>query len=333
MHSKERLERILRGEPIDRIPFALWRHIPPEDTTPEGLVNATVRFVRRWDFDLVKAMFPNRIWTAHWGTDFASYDRGGGFYPIQQYVVREPGDWTKLRPFDPTKGLFGEQIEVLRQLRNQLGPNIPIIATMFTPMTVGLELAGQSAHTHAVTHPKELHAGLGLISEGLADFAEACVQAGADGIFMAVQSARQDALSAQQFQEFGLAYDLPILERVRSKTWFNILHLCKPHLRFETVRFYPVQAVNWHDRGTTGPSLRAAREMFEGILIAGLDHEGTGAFVQGVPAEAAAQARDAIEQVQGKGFILGPGCVSHLGTPEANIDAAHQVIQNYKLQG
>ena len=53
MNKTERIQKTLRGEAVDQVPFSLWRHLPPEDSTPEGLVRATVRFVRRWELDFV----------------------------------------------------------------------------------------------------------------------------------------------------------------------------------------------------------------------------------------------------------------------------------------
>ncbi|MHA2284057.1 MAG: uroporphyrinogen decarboxylase family protein [Promethearchaeota archaeon] len=326
MKKSDRIRLVIDGEPVDRIPFVLWRHLPPEDATPEGLFNATVRFIRRWDLDFIKVMFRNQCWTADWGTKFAPYDRGGGFFPISEYVIKHPSDWKKLRPLNPRHGLLGEQLKVVEMLRQELGPDMPIVATIFSPLTVGIELAGPSVHKNALTHQENVHAGLKVICETVSDFAQACMEAGADGIFLAVQSATHDALPLNAFAEFGPPYDLPILERIVSKAWFNILHLCKPNLRFEVVKNYPVQAVNWHDRGFTGPSLQKAREVFSGVLIGGIDNEAGGCFVNGSPEEAAAQARDAIEQVESNRFILGPGCVMNLATPEANIDAVRQVI-------
>jgi uroporphyrinogen decarboxylase len=332
MEKNERLKKLIAGEAIDRLPFALWRHLPSADATPEGLVHATVQFIRRWDFDLVKVMFLNKTWSIDWGGRFQPYDRGGGWFPIEEPVIKQPGDWPGIRPLPPTRGVFADQVRVVKMLRHEFGPHMPIVATMFSPLTAGLELAGPTLHEHALTHGTDVHAGLRILTETIGDFAQACVEAGADGIFLAVQSAREDALSAEAFEEFGVAYDLQILKRVESRTWFNVLHLCKPKMRFETVKRYPVQAVNWHDRGATGPSLAEARKIWSGVFIAGLDHEGGGAFVKGVPDEAAAQARDAIEQVEGKQLILGPGCVTHLGTPEANIDAVRQVVNGYAVK-
>lgn len=324
--KSERIRRVIGGDKADRIPFALWRHLPPEDATPEGMAQATVRFVRRWDLDFVKAMFNNWAFTIDWGNRFGDYDRSEGHVPVADHVVEGPADWGNLRLLDAQKGALGNQIQALRMLRRELGPDIPIVATVFAPLTVARNLAGDAVYRHALTSGAALHAGLKVITETVCDFAQACVEAGADGIFLAVQGATRDALPPEAFQEFGLAYDLPVLERVAARTWFNILHLCKPNLRFEVARDYPVQAVNWHDRSPTGTSLGEARAHFSGVLIGGLNHAPGGAFCSGVPEEAVAEARDAIAQTGGERFILGPGCVIHLGTPEANVDAVRELV-------
>lgn len=54
MDKRERLQRTIAGEPVDRPPVALWRHWPVDDQTPEGLAEATVHFQREWDWDFVK---------------------------------------------------------------------------------------------------------------------------------------------------------------------------------------------------------------------------------------------------------------------------------------
>lgn len=329
MKKTERIRRVIQGQAADRVPFALWRHLPPEDTTPEGLVSATLRFTRRWDLDFVKAMFPNRCFTEDWGSRFGPYNRAVGNAPIVEHVVKQPSDWQRLRPLHPLRGALGEQVRTVTMLREVLGPDVPIVATVFSPLTIARYLGGDEVYAQAETHGSDLHAGLRVIGETVGDFAQACVEAGADGIFLAVQGATRNALLPGDFEKFGLAYDLPVLQRIAAKSWFNILHLCKPNLRFEVARHYPVQAVNWHDRGPTGPTLRQAREMFDGVLIGGLGHETGEAFLEGTPEEAAAEARDAIAQTRGEQFILGPGCGMRLATPEANVDAVREVATRY----
>ncbi len=331
MKKTERIRRIIQRQAVDRVPFALWRHLPPEDATPEGLVAATLRFTRRWDLDFVKAMFPNRCFTEDWGNRFGLYNRAVGNATIAEHAVKQPSDWRTLRPLHPLKGALGEQVRTVTLLREALGPDIPIVATVFSPLTIARYLAGDEVYAQALTHGDDLHAGLRVVGETVCDFAQACVEAGADGIFLAVQGATRDSLPAQAVREFGLAYDLPVLQRIAGKPWFNILHLCKPNLRFEVAASYPVQAVNWHDRSPTGPTLRQARQMFDAVLIGGLGHDVGETFLEGTPEEAAAEARDAIAQTGGERFILGPGCGIRLATPEANVDAVREVASTHAL--
>lgn len=327
MTKKERIRNALDGKPIDRIPFAIWRYFPQEDKSKEGLVNATMRFHTRWDFDMVKVMLPNRLWTIPWGGTFKSYDRDAGFYPARELLIKDSLDWKRISPFNPRRGPFGDQIEVLKAIKQEAGEDVPVLGTVFAPFCVGIELSGNAIHQHIVSGDRNAAQAIGVITDMLCDFAQACVEeARIDGIFYAVQSARRGALSRQEYINHSLPYDLKLFDRIAAKTWFNMLHLCKPELYFDMVKYFPVQAVNWHDRGNSGPSLKEARSMFSGLLVGGLDHEGTGAFVNGVPEEAAAQAADAIDQLNGDRFLLGPGCCAHLKTPEANIDAVQKVI-------
>ena len=82
------------------------------------------------------------------------------------------------------------------------------------------------------------------------------------------QSARAGAMSREEYVTHALPHDLRIFERIAGKTWLNMLHLCKPGLYFDVARHFPVQAVNWHDRGRGGPSLAEARKLFDGSKVA-----------------------------------------------------------------
>ena len=326
--KKERLKKALNAEPVDRIPFALWRYFPEEDKSVDGLVEATIRYVRRWDFDLVKVMIPNRIWTAPWGGSFATYDRDAGFYPSRELLVKDPADWRKIRRFDPRRGPFGEQLEVMRILKQEAGDDMPVLGTVFAPLCVGIELSGDRVHrqmaagdrnavqamSHNYRHTGRLRAGLRGGSPPRRDLLCRAVRTRgrhvAAGVRRPRPAARPSSLRADRRQNL-VQYAAP----VQAGT-----------LYFDVVKHFPVQAVNWHDRGKSGPSLREARKQFPGLLVGGLDHEGTGALVSGVPEEAAAQAVEAIEQLAGEGLILGPGCCAHLKTPEANIDAVQRAI-------
>ena len=53
MDKRERLQAAIKGEPVDRVPVALWRHFPVDDQRPEDLAAATIEFQTQYDFDFV----------------------------------------------------------------------------------------------------------------------------------------------------------------------------------------------------------------------------------------------------------------------------------------
>jgi uroporphyrinogen decarboxylase len=85
---------------------------------------------------------------------------------------------------------------------------------------------------------------------------------------------------------------------------------------FDQVLDYPVQALNYHDR-EAGPPLGAMRARTNKCLIGGIGQNTT--LVRGTPKEVNAQVKEAWEQVNRRGLILGPGCVASRSAPEENV--------------
>ena len=43
MSRRERIRAAINREPVDRVPYAVWRHFPAVDRSPAGLAQATTR--------------------------------------------------------------------------------------------------------------------------------------------------------------------------------------------------------------------------------------------------------------------------------------------------
>ena len=69
MDKRERLEATLKGEKVDRVAVALWRHFPVDDQRPEDLAAATLEFQRLYDFDLVKVTPASSFCLKDWGVE------------------------------------------------------------------------------------------------------------------------------------------------------------------------------------------------------------------------------------------------------------------------
>jgi uroporphyrinogen decarboxylase len=319
---RNRLETCLAGEVPDRIPFALWRHFPVDDQSPVSLAGATLDFQRVFDFDLVKVTPSSSFCVKDWGADDEWRGASEGTRDYTRRVIDQPEDWKRLRPLDPSRGHLADQLECLRLITQNLGPETPVIQTIFNPLSQAKNLAGQATLlVHLRRYPEVVHEGLKTIVESTLRFLEAAEQTGIAGMFFAVQHAQYGLMSEQEYATFGRPYDLEVLEP-GEQFWLNMLHLHGEQVMFDLFLDYPVQIINWHDRESQ-PSLAEAQQRFEGALCGGLRRWET--MVLGTPEKVSEEAKDAILATGGRRFILGTGCVLPIIAPRANILAARQI--------
>ena len=102
---------------------------------------------------------------------------------------------------------------------------------------------------HLRRYPGELHAGLEIITESTVRFVREVMDAGAAGIFLAVQHAQYGVFSEEEYRTFGMPHDARVLDATAGG-WFNLLHLHGSDVMFDLLADYPVQVVNWHDLET-----------------------------------------------------------------------------------
>jgi uroporphyrinogen decarboxylase len=322
--KKERLEAAIRGEIADRPPVALWRHFPVDDQDPIELAKSTAEFQRHFDFDLVKVTPSSSFCLKDWGSqdDWRGADEGTRQYTHR--VIKDDQGWDDLPALDPAQGYLGDQLQCLQALRADLGPDVPIIQTIFNPLSQAKNLAGQERlFVHLHRSPDKVHQGLARITETTISFVEAAKACGIDGIFFATQHASFRYFDEVGYKEFGQKYDLRILEHI-DDLWLNMLHLHGEAIMFDLAVTYPTNIVNWHDQETP-PDLATAQSMVDGAVCGGLQRE---SLVLDDPAMIQTAAKKAIEVTGGKGFILGTGCVVPIKAPRGNI-AAVRSAENF----
>ena len=324
MNHRQRLETCLSGVKPDRTPVALWRHFPVDDQTPEGLAAATLDFQRAYDFDLVKVTPASSFCLKDWGVEDTWKGATEGTREYGRRRIVEAEDWGRLDVLDPYRGHLSEQLTCLDLISSELGEDVPVLQTIFNPLSQAKNLAGGSRLIiHMRKSPDAVHEGLKIITESTIRFIEAVKKTGIAGIFYALQHANYGLLTEAEYREFGRAYDLLILETVKD-LWLNMVHLHGEEVMFDLVADYPVQVINWHDRDTA-PSLAEAKRRYKGVVCGGLQREET--MVLGTPGRVTAEATDAICATSGERFILGTGCVLPTIAPRANILAARQAVE------
>lgn len=324
MTKRERLLAAFRGEEMDRVPVALWRHWPGDDQRAEDLARAHLDFQRQYDFDFLKVTPASSFCVEDWGVDAQWFGNVEGTREYVRRVVREPGDWARLPVLDPRQGALGRQVRCLEILREALGDEVPFLQTVFSPLAVAGYLAGDEVLlSHLRQHPEALRAGLEVITETLVRFVQEVERTGASGIFLALRHANHHLLCVEEYTHLGRAYDLRVLQAAQGM-WCNVLHLHGSHVMFDLVADYPVGAINWHDRETP-PTLAQALARTDRALIGGLRQVET--VLRGTPEDVRREAADAIAQTGGRRFILGTGCVAFVASPTSNLYAAREAVE------
>jgi uroporphyrinogen decarboxylase len=324
MTHTERVKACIAGEMLDRPPVALWRHFPVDDQTPHGLAAATVAFQRRFDFDLVKVTPSSSFCLKDWGIEDEWRGDNEGTRVYTRAVVVKPGDWERLPVLDANKGYLAEQTACLRIIIEELGSEVPVIQTIFSPLAQAKNLIGrENLSVHLRQYPDAVHTALRTITESTRRFIEVIIQTGVAGIFYAVQHGSYALLSKEEYRLFGRYYDLQVLEAAQG-LWLNLLHLHGNDVMFDEFLDYPVQILNWHDQETP-PTLSEGQAKFQGVVCGGLGRQRT--LVLGTPQQIETEAQQAFRSTAGKRFILGTGCVTPVIAPAGNLMAVRQIVE------
>ena len=324
MNHRERIEATIARDETDRPAISLWRHFPVDDQDPSSLARSVIDLQRTFDFDLVKITPASSFCIKDWGAKDEWHGAVEGTREYTHRVIQHPSDWEKLTPLEPGKGFLAAQLDCMRMIVDELGAKVPVIQTVFSPLSQAKNLVGKdNLSVHVRKYPEQLKAGLVTIAESIQRFLEASQSTGIDGIFYAVQHAQYGLYSEQEYDQFGTVYDQQALEPVQQYR-INMLHLHGQDVMFGRFLEYPFGIINWHDRESP-PTLAEAQQKFSGALCGGLRRQET--MVLGTPDRVKAEAQDAIQQTGGRGLILGTGCVMPTIVPRANIFAARQSVE------
>jgi uroporphyrinogen decarboxylase len=321
---RERLKACIAGEQPDRPPVALWRHFPVDDQDELALAQSHLAFEHTYDFDLIKLTAASSYSVKDWGVQDRWAGDPEGTRNYTGYVIKEPADWRRLPVLTPDAPALAAMLSCLRQVRAEVGPDVPILQTVFNPLSQAKHLAGDPVlMEHLRRDPGAIEAALETITESTKGFILAATDAGADGIFYAVQHGQASLLSRAQFEQFSSRWDKKVLEAA-ADLWCNMLHLHGEHVYFDDVLNYPTQIINWHDR-EAGPDLAEGFEKWPGVVCGGL---GRSTLVLGDPNAIREEAREALQVTSGKRLILSTGCVVPTITPHGNIRAARHAFDS-----
>ena len=148
--------------------------------------------------------------------------------------------------------------------------------------------------------------GLAAIGESLAEFALACIEeVGAAGIYYSAQGGEADRFTEEEFLNYIKPADLSVLKAIEDKGEFNLLHICKDHVRLNLYEDYPAHAVNWAAT-KNNLDLKEGRELFKRPIVGGLGDRGI--IVDGSAEEIQAAVQAVITDFGTQGLMIGADC-------------------------
>jgi uroporphyrinogen decarboxylase len=329
MHKRERVDAALRGDPVDRVPVSFWGHDYLREWSPEGLAGATLTNYRTYDWDYVKVNPRASYHVEDWGCKLRPSGNPLSGPTFIEIAVKEPGDWRRLRPLEPDRGALGEQLTALHMIAQDLKDEVYFMQTIFNPLSVARYLVGNQTQpiiTSIEDNPGALLSALEVITQTFATYAQACLEAGASGIFFATTGwASTDLLTEDQYRRFGIEFDLRVLEAAQKGAQLNVLHNCGSHIMFDLLADYPVHAISWAATLPGNPNLAAGKDRTRKAVMGGISEKTT--LRNGPPEAVADEARRAIEMTAGRRLLLAPGCSIPPDTPRENLEAIVQVVR------
>lgn len=166
-------------------------------------------------------------------------------------VVAEPrlksyADLDRLEPLPITKtGRVPLLLNIARQLRKALGPDVPMFAIAPTPYTLATDLRGaQSLYKDMVRNPEFVARLMEFCVQPAIDYGTALMEAGADIIWVPDPLCGTTCMSRKHYERLSHPYVKRMFDELRAKGAKIVYHLCGDwHDRFDLAS----QSVHgWH---------------------------------------------------------------------------------------
>ena len=291
MNKLQRFHAAVRGEPVDHAPCVAWCNFATDAVDGEENARRQLAFQEACGWDICKVMNDYRLAP-----------------PQAIETIETPADMLAFARRPMTERIFAEQLRCLRIMRARLGPEIPLVDTLFEPFFSLLFAVGFSKAPFIRAHPAQAHAMLEALTETFVDYIAELRKVPVDGLLYAtnacIVSPSSRGIGDAEFRAFHKPYDLRLLNAMGGLV--RIVHAHGNPIDLTRVLDYPCEVFSWSDRLAGNPSIGAVRNLSGKCLMGGVDesrlHE------RSLP-EIRAEVSDAFAQSSGtRNFILSPGC-------------------------
>jgi len=299
---KERVDRALRGQDLDRPPFTFYHHYKRPSAQLEAQDH--LEFHRTYNTDIVKVM-----------NDF-------------DYPQSTTGKWHELKPLDSP---FPDQLSTLKLVRDGLNGDAYFIDTIYGPYMTAMILFQsqpqfaslgkseevqdqqiQSLHEFQQSNPDAWHDALEAITQSTINHIRHAKDIGASGTLVSIFNAESKFGSVADYERFTRPYDKRVFDAL-ADTKLTILHLHyleRPFL--DQFKDFNAPALQYSVK-SSGIPISEIRKQYSQPILGGVDEFD---FEKLTVAEMRKQWTEAREQAGAK-YIAAPGCsVPNGSTPE-----------------
>ena len=298
MNKSERFMAAVNGGDIDRPPCTAWVHFATDYLPGKEAARRHAAFVRAYEWDICKVMHDYR-------------------YPLPagMETLAAPKDMLRFEREPASSRNYVEQLAMIRALRADFGPDMPIVDTFFDPFQQVMRKVGFSLARMVYENAREALHMLDAVTGTACSYMHELRNAGCDGVLYSINGAiappGERGVDDETFRTFLRPFDLRVLEAMQGMV--RILHVHGTHVDMRRVLDYPCEVFSVSDRVKGNPSLAQLRAMTDKCLMGGIDEHKV--HDRSLP-ELREEIRDAFRQVGKRRFILAPGCTSAPQTPE-----------------
>jgi uroporphyrinogen decarboxylase len=299
---KERVDRALRGEEIDRPPFTFYHHY--KRPTAQLEAQDHLEFHRAYNTDIVKVM-----------NDF-------------DYPQSTAGKWYELKPLDSP---FPDQLATLKLVRDGLNGDAYFIDTIYGPYMTAMILFQlqpqfaslgkseevqdaqiKSLHKFQQQNPDAWHNALEAITQSTINHIRHSKDIGSSGALVSIFNAESKFGSVADYERYTRPYDKRVFDAL-ADTKLTVLHLHyleRPYL--DQFKDFNAPVIQYSVK-TSGIPISEVRQQYSQPIAGGVDEID---FEKLTAAEMRKQWTEARTQA-GPKYIAVPGCsVPNSSTPE-----------------
>ena len=317
VNRKERVLAAVRGGKVDQVPAGFWLHFPQHQHQGQASIQAHVDFFRQTNTDIVKIMNEHLV-------------------PCTS-PIRKASDWATVRPLSMSDPGVIDQLDIIKRVTDEFGDEAVAITTIHGTIASayhargggdGYETNRYMLAAHLRENPRVVGDAFRIIAEGMAEFTQACLQAGAQGIYYSALGGEYSLFTDEEFALYVKPHDLAIFAAAAQREAFNVLHICKDGVNLNRYADYHPDVVSWalHDNAM---SIADARKLFPNSAILGGLDDRSGVLVEGSEREIEQAVFAVLDEAGNERFILGADCTLPTDISLARIRTAVDAVGKY----